>query len=179
MTTHIVRFSMDVSGSVISPLVMGQIAVAEFQTALAEVSNQFCFFVIIRQKRKDGDSKKRHNLIYFLVVQDSMFQLMNFYSELHRSNRKTPWTSRTSLNCKKYKSNFAMLYPKVSISGTSNMKYGSVVQEAVVVENVPYYSLEDLVSMPCQEFIQRGFTGDLNTALTTAVRSMTAFTQSM
>ena len=40
MTTHVVRFSMDVSGSVISPLVMGQIDVSEFQTALAEVSNQ-------------------------------------------------------------------------------------------------------------------------------------------
>ena len=58
------------------------------------------------------------------------------------------------------------------------MKYGSVVQEAVVVENVEYYSLEDLVPMPCQEFIQRGFTADLNTALTAAVKSMTPFSQS-
>ena len=66
----------------------------------------------------------------------------------------------------------------MSISGTSNMKYGSVVQEVVTVENVEYYSLEELVPMPCKEFIQRGFVADLNTALTEAVKSMTSFTQS-
>ena len=39
MSTFSIRFSMEVAGTVISPLVLGQISVAQFQTALAEVQH--------------------------------------------------------------------------------------------------------------------------------------------
>ena len=58
------------------------------------------------------------------------------------------------------------------------MTYGSVVQTAVEVESVRYYSLEDLVPIPCTRFLQRGFVVDINNALTKAVTGMAAFADS-
>ena len=66
----------------------------------------------------------------------------------------------------------------MTVSGVTETTYGSVVQEIIEVEDIVNYSLEELVSMPCTDFVQRGYLTTLNTALTTAVTSMTAFTES-
>lgn len=63
----------------------------------------------------------------------------------------------------------------MTATGTT-MTYDTLVVSPVEVESAPYYSLEELVPFPCEQFLQRGFVPDLNTALTTAVNAMTDFT---
>ena len=70
MATHVVRFSMDISGSVISPLVMGQVNVSEFQTALAEVSIQFFFLLVFLLKRKTKSLMWKNPRILFTSHHD-------------------------------------------------------------------------------------------------------------
>ena len=59
------------------------------------------------------------------------------------------------------------------------MKYGEAVQEPVMIEGAKYFSLEELVPIPCGDFLERGFVTDLNMALKTAIESTTVFSEGM
>ncbi len=63
------RFALELSGSVIQPLVVGQIPLEKFTDALASVSNKtLCLIVVVLFGRFEDETKtERHLLIDFVL----------------------------------------------------------------------------------------------------------------